>query len=116
MSTTKAPESKSAAARKKAAAAASGKDDKQKTVDFHGLKLVIAEEPLGTILFDIADLEGGREFIGTMELIKSLLGREQYQAVRNKVAEEGLKLGEMEDALAQLVGDILESSGLGQGE
>jgi hypothetical protein len=116
VSEAKAKEPKSASARKNAEAAAAETKAEGKVIDFRGLKLTIADEPMGTILFDIADLEGGREFTGSMEMIKSLLGPDQYKALRNKVAEDGLKLGEMEEALADLVGDILEASGLGQGE
>lgn len=117
MSQPKTSETKSAAARKKAAAARSEKKaDDVKTVDFRGLKLHLPKEPPGTLLFDIADLEGGREFQGMMELIKSLVGLGQYQAIRAKIGEDGLSLGQTEEALAELVTDVMESTGLKQGE
>jgi hypothetical protein len=116
VSESKAKEPKSTAARKKAALARSEKKDEAKKVDFRGLKLHLPKEPPGTLLFDIADLEGGREFQGMMELIKSLVGLGQYQAIRAKIGDEGLSLGETEDALAELVADMMESTGLKQGE
>lgn len=116
MSETKAKESKSAAARSKAAAARSEKKDEAKTVDFRGLTLHLPAKLPGTILFDLADLETGRDLSGTMEFIKSLVGEGQYQAIRAKVGEDGIPLDEVDGVLLKLLEDILETSGLGQGE
>jgi hypothetical protein len=107
---------KSTSARKKAEVARAEKKDEVKTVDFRGLKLHLPKEPPGTLLFDIADLEGGREFQGMMELIKSLIGEGQYEAVRSKIRADGLSISATEDALAELVNDMMESTGLKQGE
>ncbi len=116
MSESKAKAPKSAAARKKAAAAGATKEIKPRVLDFRGLSIELQAETPGTLLFDIADLEGGREFVGMMELIKSLVGAGQYQAIRAKIGEDGLSLPETEDALAALVETIIESTGLNQGE
>lgn len=116
MTEPKAKQPKSTSARKKAEVARAEKASAAKTLDFRGLTLHLPAEPPGTLLFDIADLEGGREFIGMMELIKSLVGAGQYQAIRAKIGEDGLSLAETEDALAELVANITESSGLTQGE
>ena len=107
---------KKAPARKKAGAARAEKKNEQKTVDFRGLKLGLPAKLPGTILFDLADLESGNDLRGTMEFIKSLVGAEQYQAIRNKVAEDDIPFDKVTDVLLALLEDILETSGLSQGE
>jgi hypothetical protein len=107
---------KKAAAPKKAAAARAEKKDETKAVDFRGLKLHLPAKLPGTILFDLADLEAGNDLRGTMEFIKSLVGAGQYQAIRNKVAEDGIPLDEVDSVLLKLLEDILQASGLSQGE
>ena len=116
MSEAKTAEPKSAAARKKAAAARSEKKDEPKTVDFRGLTLHLLADLPGTLLFDLADLESGNDLRGTMEFIKSLVGADQYQAIRNKIAEDAILLDDVADVLLKLLENILETSGLGQGE
>lgn len=117
MTDTKPTETKSAAARKKAAAARSEKKkDEAKTVDFRGLTLHLPAKLPGTILFDLADLESGNDLRGTMQFIKSLVGAGQYQAIRNKIEEDNVPLDDVSDVLLKLLEDVLESSGLGQGE
>lgn len=116
MSEPKAKESKSTAARKKAAVARSQKKDAAKTVDFRGLTLHLPAKLPGTILFDLADLEAGRDLSGTMEFIKSLVGAGQYQAIRSKIGEDNIPLDEVEDVLLKLLESVLEASGLGSGE
>jgi hypothetical protein len=107
---------KKAAAPKKAAAARAEKNAEAKVVDFRGLKLHLPAKLPGTLLFDLADLESGNDLRGTMEFIKSLVGAGQYQAIRNKVAEDDIPLDEVDGVLLKLLEDILESSGLSQGE
>lgn len=118
MSETKTTEPKSAAARKKAAAARSEKKAEKaaKTVDFRGLTLQLPAKLPGTLLFDLADLESGRDLQGTMRFIESLVGAGQYQAIRDKVGEDGIPLDEVDGVLLKLLEDILETSGLTAGE
>jgi hypothetical protein len=104
------------AAPKKGAAARSEKKNTPKAVDFLGLKLKLPAKLPGTILFDLADLESGNDLRGTMEFIKSLVGPDQYQAIRNKVAEDEIALEKVDGVLLKLLEDILEASGLSQGE
>jgi hypothetical protein len=104
------------AAPQKGAAARAEKNGKRKTVDFRGLELILPAKLPGTILFDLADLESGNDLRGSMEFLKSLVGSEQYQAIRNKVGEEGIGIEKVDAVLLKLVEDILEASGLSQGE
>lgn len=107
---------KKAAAPKKVAAARAEKKAEAKVVDFRGLKLQLPAKLPGTILFDLADLESGNDLRGTMEFIKSLVGTGQYQAIRNKVAEDDIPLDEVDGVLLGLMESILDTSGLAQGE
>lgn len=115
MSETKAS-TKAAASKSKAAAARAEAEKTPKVVDFRGLELKLPAKLPGTILFDLADIDSGRDLQGTMEFIKSLVGEGQYQAVRQKVAEDGISLDEVDGVLLKLLEDILDASGLGQGE
>jgi len=114
MSQAKAPARKAASS--KGAAARAEKKPEPKVVDFRGLELRLPAKLPGTILFDLADLESGNDLRGTMEFIKSLIGEGQYEAVRHKVAEDQIPLEEVDSVLLKLLEDILEASGLSQGE
>lgn len=107
---------KKAAPSKKGAAARAEKKNQPKTVDFRGLTLTLPATLPGTLIFDLADLESGNGLRGTMELIKSLVGPDQYQAIRNKVADDEIPLDEVEGVLEGMLEDVFESSGLSQGE
>jgi hypothetical protein len=107
---------KKAAPRKKGAAARSEKSGKAKVVDFRGLELKLPTKLPGTILFDLADLETGNDLRGVTEFLKSVVGAGQYQAIRNKVAEDGITIDEVDQVLLGLFEDILETAGLGSGE
>ena len=104
------------AAAKKAAAARGEKAGKSKTIDFRGLELKLPAKLPGTLIFDLADIETGNDLRGTMEFLKSLVGPEQYQAIRNKVAEEQISFDEVEKVLVGLLEDIVGTSGLDLGE
>lgn len=112
---------KKAAARKaaggsKPAAAQRERKGKEATVDFQGLKIKVPSKLPGTLLFDIADLEMGRDLRGTMEFVKSLLGEDQYRAVREKISELSMGLDETMEALVELLEGVLDKGGLSLGE
>lgn len=107
---------KKAAPRKKGAAARAEKKKEAPTIEFRGLKLVLPEKIPGTLLFDLADLDSGRDLQGTMGLIKSLIGEAQYQAVRDRIGADGLDLEETETALVGLLEQAFDASGASLGE
>lgn len=107
---------KKASARKKAEASGAEAKGEAKTVDFRGLELEIPAKLPGTILFDLADVEAGRDLQGTMEFLKSLIGQNQYQLVREKVAADGIGFDEVIDVIQKLIEDILEIAGISEGE
>jgi hypothetical protein len=104
------------AAGSKPAAARREKAGQEGTVDFLGLKIGVPAKLPGTILFDIADLEMGRDLRGTMEFVKSLVGEDAYQAIREKVGEAGLGIDEVTESLVDLLEKILDKAGLSMGE
>jgi hypothetical protein len=100
----------------KTGAPSRAKKDQPKSVDFRGLKLKLPAKLPGTILFDIAEIEAGKDLKGTMEFLRSLVGDGQYEAIRAKVAEDAIPFSDVIDVLEKLVGDILDEGGLGLGE
>lgn len=97
------------------AAVAEAKNEPQ-TVDFHGLTLEIPSTLPGTVLFDLAEIESGRDFKGSMEILKSILGEEGYAAVRAKIAEEGIGFLEAVEEVQSLIVTLFEAAGVGLGE
>lgn len=100
----------------KSGAASRAKKDQPKSVDFRGLDLKIPAKLPGTILFDIAEIEAGRDLKGTMEFLRSLVGDGQYEAIKAKVAEEAISFPDVIDVLQGLVEEILDQAGIGLGE
>jgi hypothetical protein len=118
MSTAKKTPVKKAAASKKAAAARGEKTDDPKTIEFRGLELVVPAKVPGTLLWDFNEVLAGdeRSLTGIINLIGSLVGAEQNQAVRSKVQEDGLDIEETIGALEGLLEEIFEAAGLSAGE
>jgi len=104
------------AASKKGAAARAEKKNEEKVVDFRGYKIKLPTKIPGTLLFDFADLQSGNELRGTMELIKSLVGAESYQVIRDKIGSEGLDFEQTEEALVGLLHTLFETYGTSLGE
>lgn len=107
---------KKASARKKAEAAQAETKGGSKAVDFRGLGLEIPAKLPGSILFDLADVEAGRDLQGTMEFLKSLIGPGQYQLVREKVVADEIGFDEVIDVIQKLIEDILDAAGISEGE
>lgn len=116
MATSKGGRDKTAAGGSKPAAARREKKEEKATVDFLGLNIEVPAKLPGSILFDIADLEMGRDLRGTMEFIKSLIGEDAYDAIREKVREAELDIDEVPEKLIGLLEDILDKAGLSVGE
>jgi hypothetical protein len=116
MAASKGGRGKAAAGSSKPAAARREKTAEKETVDFLGLTIEVPEKLPGTILFDIADLEMGRDLGGTMEFIKSLVGEDTFRAIRQRVADKGIELEEVPGKLIDLLEEILEKAGLSLGE
>jgi hypothetical protein len=107
----------------KAAAAKAEVQDQQepKSFEWRGITLALPDELPGTVLFDFAEMESqiraGEDRIGpTVELITSLVGADQVQAVKAKVAEDKLTLEEALEEIPGLLNSLLEQFGMGLGE
>jgi hypothetical protein len=100
----------------KKGAASRAKKDQAKTVDFRGLTLALPAKLPGTILFDIAEVEAGRDLKGILDFLRSLVGDGQFEAVKAKVAEDDIPFPDVIDVIEGLVGEIMEASGVNLGE
>lgn len=116
MSDGKAAPSKGAAARSEKA-----NEPKPKSYTWRGLKLKLPPKLSGELLWDFAefeaDEEAGRERVGPMiTLLRSLVGTEQSQAIREKVAEDGIDIDQVGDELYKILDGVLKKYGLSMGE
>lgn len=90
--------------------ARSGANGKGKTAEFRGLTLVLPKEPSGEVWFAIED-------DNISDLIRALVGEEQYVKVREKCLADKLNLKQVRTQLRQLGLDILRDAyGLDSGE
>jgi hypothetical protein len=104
------------AAGSKPAAARAERKKASKTVDFRGLTITLKSKIPGSIIFDLADLEGGKDLVGMMGILKSLIGENQFRAVRQKIDEDEVDFEEIESVLIELFESIFEAAGLSLGE
>lgn len=108
----------SSAKSKKAAAARAEKkpESKPKEIQFHELTLTLPERLPETVMFDITDIESGVQMDDPrpiFRLLRSVVGGEQFVAIRNQIEIETLPVGE---AVMELMKDVLAEYGLTSGE
>lgn len=93
------------AAPDKAAAARSERKPKPKKLTFKGLKLTLPPELPETILFDFVDLEdAGNNPIPMFRLLKSVLGDEQFLALRHANANGTVQAEDLPELLEVIFG------------
>lgn len=106
-----------AAAAKKAAAAQAESNGKVDPIMFHGLELKLKPKLPLSIPMRIGVLRDD-DVMGAFRIIESMVGRDQYQLLVDKVDEEGLdtdsEAGMTE--IGELLNQALENYGLTQGE
>lgn len=111
------PAAKRKAAPKRAAAALNQADA---GIDFHGLKLEVppVKDWDGDLVFVMRDIRAGRaaDDDAILGVIETVLGDEQIAAVRARVREKRLKVGETYDALFKLFDDMFVARGTSAGE
>lgn len=108
--------SKSTAVAARAENSKKSKDEGPRKVMFGNLELELPERLPETILFDITDIEAGVEMTDprpVFRLLRSVVGPEQFTAIRNKIAAEELSVG---DEVIDLMGKVLAEYGLTTGE
>lgn len=99
-----------------ARAETNGKKDGPAIVKFHNLELELPEKLPETVIFDITDLEAGVSMEDPrpmFRLLRSVVGPEQFLAIRHVLEAEQLSVGE--EVLA-LMSDVLGEYGLSAGE
>jgi hypothetical protein len=90
---------------------------KAKTVDFRGLTLELPDTLPGTVALDYAEIEDGKKAVSpVVNLIKSIIGEEQYNLLYAKVAEDGITMDEVIDGLRSLFDDLFAAYGTSAGE
>lgn len=106
------------AEREAAKAAEAGEKPPAKSVEFHGLTLALPDELPDTLLFDIVEIEAsGTNPIPLLRFLRSLLGPEQFVALRNVTGENAN--GDAEafgNSIAELVADVFAQYGVTPGE
>lgn len=121
MATRKAAKESKAPKRKAAKAAAAEAKPEAKSFDWRGLKLEVPDEMRGELMFAFYDLEEqqrneeGR--VGPMlSLVKSLVGPQQFQEIREKVRTEKLTMEQTDEEIGVLLDGLLGQYGMGLGE
>lgn len=95
-----------------AAAAIDETNPQVKTVEFRGLTLTLPEELPATIGFDFIELENEAGAMPLLRLLRSLLGKDQFIAVRNAMDGADDVFGVVDGLFA----DIFEQYGMDQGK
>jgi hypothetical protein len=101
-------------ARKKAAAAKAEKENKPKTVEFQGITLELPAKLPAAVAFEIADVEENGEGIGSIRILKSMIGLENYKRVKARVYDAGE--ADLDVALGDLIEEVAGLFGLKPGE
>jgi hypothetical protein len=89
--------------------AASEKNGKGKTIDYHGITLLLPPEAPGDLAFSIEENEASAA-------VREIFGDEQYNAIREQLKTEKLTLTQTFVALRDLLNDCFEAWGLTSGE
>jgi len=92
-------------------------EPKPKTVKFRDLELELPTDLPGTVAFDWAEIEDGKKDVSpVMNLIKSIVGRDQFNRIYEKVGDDGLGMEETLEAISKLSEEIFASYGTSLGE
>src|SRR4051812_6175469 len=100
--------------RAQAAKAIAEMKDKPRTGDFRGVKLTLPAQLPATFIFDVAEMqadETGTDFAVVHRLMVSLLGDEQWRAMRRKIAEDGDSLDDITPLMEEMFGAVTDAYG-----
>lgn len=101
------------AAAGKAAAARAERKPRAKALTFKGLKFALPAELPDTFIFDVIEIEAAGESAGPIfRMLRSILGSEQFNVLRNAVENKAIAATEIDD----FVSAVFEKYGLGLGE
>lgn len=111
------PQPRKTAAARKAAAAQTEKNDQPKSLEWRGLTFTMPAALPGTVALDYADVEEGLQAIAPIRnLIRSVIGPEQYGQVYDKIRDDGVTFDEIVDVLGGLVDAVFDAYGTDTGE
>jgi hypothetical protein len=114
VASTKAPQG---ARSKQSKAARTEQSDKPQLVKFRDLELTLPPTVSATVAFDLAELEGGNtSAFALIRLLSSLLGKEQFAQIRQKLAQDGDTTEDLEEILTELAGEVFGAYGMTVGE
>lgn len=105
--------------RAQAAKAIAEMKSKPRTGEFRGVKLTLPDQLPATFVFDIAEMqadETGTDFAVVHRLMVSLLGDEQWRAMRRKIAEDGDSLDDITPLMEEMFGAVTDAYGVELGE
>lgn len=105
-----------AAPKTKTAAARAERAPQPRSLDWNGLELELPANLPGELVFDLAAVETNRGPASMLGAIRTVIGDEQLEAVRERIVELGLTLDDVGEALGELVTGIWAEYGLTPGE
>lgn len=102
----------------KGSAARAEGNGKPPTFKHRGLTLKLPQKTLSSeVAYAFAELEGSKQqLFPFMQLVKTLIGEEQLDKVREKQAADGVGFDEVADDLIALVDNAFKAYGVGLGE
>lgn len=108
-------------AKSKAAKAAAETAPEKKSIVWEGMTLDLPDDAPGGLLFDFYDFEEsqrtGSERIGpVLDLVRSLVGDDQFEQIRVMVKKSGTSLEETFLNISNLLSELLEQYGMALGE
>ena len=91
--------------------------DETKVYEWRGIELELPAKLPGDLAFAYADLEASGESMGAIvSVVRSLVGEDNVRLVRNKIAEDGVALDEVNGVLAGLVNGAFALYGMAEGD
>lgn len=102
---------------KKAKAAAAEQDGGSHTVQWRGTEFTVPAVLPADLAWAMADLESSsRSFAPILGVLRSVLGEEQEQALRAKLAADEVSFADLPDALSELLSAVFETFGMAEGD
>jgi hypothetical protein len=103
-----------AAKKKEAAPRLNGKP---KTLDFRGVSILLPPKLMGSVLFRWARLRDD-DLVGATKLAESIIGKEQFDRVLDKMDEDGIEFDDVEGMteVGTLINKAFDAFGMSAGE
>lgn len=108
----------SAPPKKAKAAAAEKAGGGPRTVEWRGLALTVPEVLPADVAWAMADIESatGTSVSPILALLRSIIGADQEQQLREKLSADGVSFTDLPDALSELLTALFDSYGMAEGD